>query len=289
MLIGFLGDVHGRVFDAIAALATWQERTDKRFDLLVQVGDLGAFPDPTRTDAATSRYLEADPAEADFSRLLRADGGLARGLRRATKQFAGPIHFLRGNQEDFVWLAQLPVDPATRTAPVDPFDLFRYVPDETVLEFDRVTLAFLGGVEEHSDARAIDRTSYQSLMDLGPGTVDVLVTHQGPYGSSMGFRGDVHGSHLMTRLVEHLRPAFHVAGHAHQLSGPTTIAHTTYLGLDGLVPSARWHPEEKGLKSGCLGVLDTETASLQPVTDSWLGEFETPIDFDAWSEGLSTF
>lgn len=44
MLIGFVGDVHGRVFHAIAALATWQVRTGKRFDLLIQVGDLGAYP-----------------------------------------------------------------------------------------------------------------------------------------------------------------------------------------------------------------------------------------------------
>ena len=66
MIVGFIGDVHVHVFHAIALAATWQEVTSRRFDLLIQVGDLGAFPDPERMDAATLRYLAADPPNADF-------------------------------------------------------------------------------------------------------------------------------------------------------------------------------------------------------------------------------
>ena len=45
MLIGFVGDLHGRVLHAFALIVTWQKRNGRRFDLLVQVGDMGAFPD----------------------------------------------------------------------------------------------------------------------------------------------------------------------------------------------------------------------------------------------------
>lgn len=282
MLIGFIGDVHGRVFHAIAAAATWQVQIGKRFDLLIQVGDLGAFPDVDKLDPATTRYLAADPAEADFSRFLRAEGERAEALRHLREQFASAIYFIRGNHEDFAWLRQLPVDATSRTVPIDPFDLFRYVSDSTVLKFGGLQIGFLGGVEERTDEAAIDLAAYQALMDLGPGTIDVLVTHEGPYGTSVGYRGAIHGSPLISRLVEHLQPTLHLAGHAHVLSGPHTFGRTTYLGLDCLVASPIWQPEARGLKAGCLAVLDTNTAGLWPVTDAWLANFETPFDFDAW-------
>ena len=40
MTTGFVGDVHVLVLHTIAALATWQAVTGRRFDLVVQVGDM---------------------------------------------------------------------------------------------------------------------------------------------------------------------------------------------------------------------------------------------------------
>jgi hypothetical protein len=283
VLIGFLGDLHGHIFDALAAVVTWQRRHQQRFDFVIQVGDMGAFPDLRRVDDATAAHLAVDPSEADFARLLHAAGDLAVATRRVREELAAPIHFLRGNHEDFDWLSSLPIDPQTSTAPVDAFDLLRYVPDGAVLRAAGERVAFLGGVEERDDAASIDRHAYARLMDLKGAAVELLVTHQGPYGSSTGFRGDVHGSHLVTALVERLRPAFHVAGHAHQAIGPLQNGATTYLGLDGITPSRRWEPDVRGLRSGSLAVLDTTSGALAPVADAWLGEFVTPFDFETWA------
>lgn len=287
MLIGFLGDVHGRVFHALAILVTWQMQTGRRFDLVIQVGDMGSFPDPARADAATMLHQSLDPAEADFARLLSPDGRLAARLRRVREHLAGPIHFLRGNHEDFAWLNTLPVDTQTQTAPVDPFDLFRYVPDGTILRAGALRLAFLGGVEEQAGEAAIDAAAYAAVLDLGYGEIDVLVAHEGQYGTSIGFRGDVHGSMLMTRLIERTQPDYFVFGHAHQPIGPGQHGRTTYLGLDGLVASRRWQPEVRGFQPGCLAVLDTQDRSLIPVTDPWLAAFDTrQFGIDAWAEGI---
>jgi Icc-related predicted phosphoesterase len=286
MLIGFIGDIHGRVFHAIAAAATWQARTGKRFDQLIQVGDLGAFPNVERMDRATHRYLTADPSEADFSRLMQPENERAKALVCLREQFASPIYFIRGNHEDFAWLHQLPVDEESRTVGVDPFDLFHYVPDGTLLQVGGLRIAFLGGVEERTDEAAIDQDAYRSLMSLGPGKIDVLVTHQGPYGSSIGHRGDVFGSRLISELLEYTQPAFHIAGHAHCVSGPSVYGRTVYYGLDCIVASSLWHPEARGLQAGCLAVLETETNTLWPVTDKWLSEFATPFDFDVWFDSF---
>lgn len=288
MFIGFIGDTHGRVFHALAAVTTWQIQTGKQFDLLIQIGDLGAFPDIARLDPATNRYLAADPAEADFSRLLQAEGKYKEALAYLRDQIATPVYFIRGNHEDFAWLAQISAEKETEVVCVDPFDLFYYVPDGTVLSFDGLRVGFLGGVEERTDEAAIDREAYQLLWSLGAGMIDVLVTHEGPYGSSVGYHGDIHGSKLISELLEQLKPRFQVAGHAHKLSAPRAFSSTTYLGLDALVASPIWYPEARGLQPGCLAVLDIEQDNLVPVTATWLSEFETPFDFGLWFQRFTS-
>jgi Icc-related predicted phosphoesterase len=283
MLVGFIGDLHGRVFHAIAALATWQQRIGRRFDLVVQVGDLGAITRVDGLDPTSDPHLAVDPAEADLARLLAADGELAYRLSQVAQQLSGPIRFIRGNHDDFGWLASLQMDPRTRTAPTDPFGIFQFVADGTVMEVEGLRVAFLGGVEEEEGEPHIDLLAYRSLIELGPGFIDLLVTHEGPHGSSIGFHGDTHGSPLISRLLDALRPAFHVAGHAHQLSGPLAFGSTTYLGLDGILASPHWYPDARGLLPGSLATIDTTVGQLIPVLDPWLCSFPKSFDFASWA------
>ena len=277
MLVGFLGDLHNRVFLGLAVLLEWQRRAARRFDLVVQVGDLGV-PEPDPNDP----YVSADDAERDFGRFLAATGRRAASIRRARELLPAPIPFVRGNHEDPAWLTALPADGRA-----DPFDLFRYVRDGTVAETGGLRIGYLGGVEEQSDHAAIDPVAYDRLLALGPSHVDLLVTHEGPYGTSVGFRGDVHGSPLISRLVESLQPRWHVAGHAHVVHGPRAFGPTTYLGIDCVIASPRWFPDLKGLQPGCLAVLDTESGELAAVTEPWLAQMDRKLDFDAFVEALS--
>jgi hypothetical protein len=285
VLIGFLGDVHGQVFHALAAVATCQVELGQRFDLVVQVGDLGAYPDPARLDEAGRRYLEADPSQADFSRLLRATGRRAESLRRLRARLAAPIHFVRGNHEDFAWLASRPRDPLSGTAEVDPFDLFRYVPDGAVLPAQAWRIGFLGGAEEGGDTEAgIDPIAVAALAARGAGAFEVLVTHDAPYGAGVGFHGQIQGARAVTRLIESVQPAFHVAGHL-ALIGPRRFGATTSLVLDGISSSPLWNPSPY-LQTGCLAVLDADRGRLRVVTDDWLAGFPQRFDFDAFVAAL---
>ncbi len=280
-MIAFVGDVHGRIFHAFAALLELQARLGHGFDAIIQVGDLG-YPDLERADEPTRRYLAVDPAEGELAPLMERASDQDEALKSIRTKLGTPMLFVRGNHEDFDWLRGLPVDDISRTAPIDPFDLLRYVPDGAVLDLAGARIAFLGGVEEFEGPPGIDDAAYQSLLDRGPGTLNVLVTHEGPYGCSQGYRGDIGGSRRISQLVEALQPSFHVFGHAHQPIGPAKAGRTTYLGLDGLVASRLWHPEEGGLKSGCFGLLDIAEGELRPITDAWLKAFPTPFDTDGW-------
>jgi predicted phosphodiesterase len=46
MKLGFVGDIHGKVFLALAVLTAWQIRNQCKLDLIFQVGDIGAYPNP---------------------------------------------------------------------------------------------------------------------------------------------------------------------------------------------------------------------------------------------------
>ncbi len=284
MLIGFLGDLHGRVLHALALIVTWQKQSGRRFDMLIQVGDMGAFRDMSSLEQTANCHFALDPSQRDFVRLMQTDADLAEALSTLGGTIGTPVHFIRGNHEDFALLENLPRDSGSGTAAVDRFGLLRYVPDGMVMTFGKLRFAFLGGVEERSDAAGINRGAYEALLALGPGSIDVLVTHQGPYGSSIGFKGDIHGSRMITNLIEDIRPTFNVAGHAHVLSGTNRFGETTYLGLDCVIPSPLYHPDARGFQPGSLGILDTDHGLLEPVTDDWLGEFETPFDFRDWYE-----
>jgi Calcineurin-like phosphoesterase len=148
MKIAFLGDLHGRVFHALALIVAWQATMAEPLDLVIQVGDMGAFPNTEAMlkDEATRRYAAEDPGELGFCRLLQAEGTLAESLRSIRQRLRGPIYFLRGNHEDVSWLQGLSQQGQKQTVGVDPFDLFHYVTDGVILEHDRVKIAFFGGV-----------------------------------------------------------------------------------------------------------------------------------------------
>lgn len=275
MLIGFVGDVHGRVFHMLAALATWQRRSGKQLDLIVQVGDMGAFPTSDRMDSATRSYMSLDPSEGDFARLLSPDVTTATQLTALRKEFLSPVHFIHGNHDDVAWLKSIPSGDH-----IDASGFLRYVPDGTFLDVSGVRVGFLGGEDSPGTDGDIAREPFQRLVDLGPNRVDVLVTHDAPYGLAVGRDGRLQGSKRISMLLARLQPRFHVAGHYHHLNGPRQEGVSTTVALSSLVASARWKPGAVGLQPGCLAVLDTEAGQLTPIMDPWLSTFPTPFDFN---------
>src|SRR6059058_4166240 len=92
------GDLHGRVLPAFALAVAWQREHGERLAGLLQVGDLGWFPDITRLDKATKRHAERDPLELGAQQV-------AVPSRLADTIFAEPeipaaLWFTAGNHED---------------------------------------------------------------------------------------------------------------------------------------------------------------------------------------------
>lgn len=278
MKIGFVGDIHGRVLHTLAVLTRWQLHAQQKLDLIIQVGDLGAYPSPSE-QLRNEKYVRQDPAELDFSRLVQAVGILAEDIRYIRDNHLNPIHFIRGNHEDFEWLGTINKQAEQGIASVDPFDMYRYVADGFILDAGPCRIAFLGGIEStESQPKSIDPVEYDKLRKCAPGEIDILITHDAPFGIGVNFLGNTQGSALITDLIETIQPRYLIAGHYHHMNGPRKYGNTTYLGLNVLV-DLRDDGVRRRVQPGSIAVLETETDTLEYVTDDWLATMDKDFDF----------
>src|SRR5579859_1149322 len=93
------GDLHGRVLPAFQLAIAWGRQHSVRVAGILQVGDLGYFPDTSRLDKATARYAARDPMELGVQLVTQPS-------READAVFAEPdvpesLWFTAGNHEDF--------------------------------------------------------------------------------------------------------------------------------------------------------------------------------------------
>ena len=68
------GDLHGRVLPAFKLAQAWSREHGVALAGLLQVGDLGYFPEPSRFDKATQRHAE----KVGFRNFLQAASHLPR-------------------------------------------------------------------------------------------------------------------------------------------------------------------------------------------------------------------
>jgi len=196
------------------------------------------------------------------------------------------IYFIRGNHEDFHWLQSQKLTVQSDFVPVDPFDLLYYAADGAILNHGGLSIAFLGGIETPTyEQKSIDPRSYEKLMSLRPRSVDILVTHDAPYGIAKDFRGGTQGSPLVEDLIRRIEPKYLISGHYHHMNGPISFGITTYLGLNILVPPLR-RDESRRVQPGSLAILDTETNHLKFVTEDWLSRFAKDFDFIRYMDEL---
>jgi Icc-related predicted phosphoesterase len=264
MRIGFVGDIHGCVHQCLGALL--DVHRDARLDMIIQVGDVGAWPNMETMfakDPAAKWFVKDNPRQLEWFDLLNHASANADAYREVRDELGQPILMIRGNHDDPAWL---------QPGPVDPFDVFHFVPDGAVMIIEDVRIGFLGGIEVNPDwpievrqsagMHSIDAGALERLENT---SIDVLVTHDGPYGVAQDWRGAAQGSRALTELVERAGPRWHVAGHYHHAIGPQRQGRAQYVGLSCLVHplTSKWDSGASDplgrVQPSSIGVLDTDT------------------------------
>ena len=270
MLLAFIGDVHGKIFHLLALLSELQHSTGSRIDYFIQLGDLGVFPDESYFTEDIMSHLQNDKTELQFSKLVHSDDTVLSQVNEIKEYLGGPVYTIRGNHEDFAFLSKK-WQRGTDTIDLDPVGIFRMVRDGLIIEASGISIGFLGGIESQSVEEQIDAEAVKKLKRY-PKRLDVLVTHQNPYGAGRRFHGQTGGSHLMTDIVKELNPRYLFYGHTHRAAGPYRVFDTFALGVDGLMPLLRDTPEHD-IIPGCIALLDTDEGIPYFAHHEWFLEY----------------
>jgi hypothetical protein len=80
--IAVLGDLHGHIDLALSILKRWEKEHGKSLDSIIQVGDLGYFPDLERIDSATKRFAPGSSSHRQPSETAGSGSTGFRGYKR---------------------------------------------------------------------------------------------------------------------------------------------------------------------------------------------------------------
>jgi len=246
------GDLHGRVLPAFKLAAAWARQHKVRVDGILQVGDLGYFPDTSRLDKATARYAASDPLELGLQLVTQPSP-------EADAVFSEPdlpdaLWFTAGNHEDSDALESWEHGAGARATSfaVDAYLRVHCIRDGAVATLHgEVRVGALWGVARQTRKNLPPRgwIRPKSAQALTYSDFDVLLTHDRPMEAAQSGSG----SEEIAQIIRGAQPQFAFFGHyrgvGNQVEGD--FGGTQVFHLAGMELRRRnLYPEE-----GCVGVL----------------------------------
>lgn len=196
MRVAFVGDTHGHL-DFMYQLVAERETNDQAaIDHVVQLGDFGIWPHPSRCGKVELRHMAKEGLPP---------GGNYPEYALGHKVPPYPTLFIRGNHEDQEYLRQFEraqqflYDTRYPTEPILLPGEFRYLPDGCVTELGGYRIAGWGGNFSYrtwKQERAYESLTGKQMRHMtqdiyarltGGEPFDILLTHDAP--SGIGLRG----------------------------------------------------------------------------------------------------
>jgi hypothetical protein len=267
------GDLHGRVLPAFRLAQAWQREHGLTLAGLLQVGDLGFFPDVHRLDRATLRHAEDDPLELGVQ-LVSSPGDEADAIFYGEEPAPAALWFTAGNHEDHEILHTLATAAGRRanSFPVDHYLRVRCIRDGQVETLPgSLRVGALWGIDAIARPRTphLARIQARSATVLSCSSFDVLLSHDSPsdavYPSS--------GSAEIRDILHIVRPAFaffgHYSGQGKRIAGDFGTTQVFHLG--GFEMRAHGGRAE----AGSVGVLTWygERGDFAYLDSAWLRTF----------------
>jgi len=274
MNLAIIGDVHGHLALMYAVLGRWQKETGRRIDLILQCGDMGSFLPTSQLDRATKRWSEQDPEELGF-------GEFAGDSVPPTLLDPRPlVVFIPGNHEDFVMLdeREKAARPDQSTYSVSNDGRIHALRSGRVwtfaMEGEAIRVAGISGIarEPHRKGRHpryyLSEADALRLAQAGPGSVDILISHDGPSGLfGSDYRG-MAGSDALRLVIEETSPKLAFFAH-YDREGEWSIGTTRVVGMGkcGYVPSGSWP-----IASGGFAIVSWKrgSVSVERLASDWV-------------------
>jgi len=300
MKIALFSDVHGRIRIMLHVLQCWQIQHRTMLDAAILAGDVGCFPDTSRFDKATRRWIERDPDEAGFPVYFMSPKAEIEEMFRGTEEHGEfsavrcPIFIVAGNHEDFDYLSECrssgPADGMPQhTFPVDCYRRIHCIENGHVIQFNgqdgtSLRIAGLWGVENTPDhtPQKISREAADQLIAGGPRSHDLLVTHDAPRHSYTGHSA----SPAISQVLQACLPPLHLFGHAHPVDGQHEFHADPIPTRSWILEDLCFGKECNGNLENALGLLTWETKrqDIEVVADDWLKQMRHRTWKHVWPE-----
>jgi hypothetical protein len=264
------GDLHGRILPAFRLAAVWGREHDCQITGILQVGDLGYFPDLSRLDKATRRHAADDPLE--LGTLLVTEPSREADEVFGEDEAPSALWFTVGNHEDHEVLGSLAHGDAFA---VDCYQRVWCLRDGHVAQLPGdLRVGALWGIDGWAPVRrrqtpAPSLIRPRSAIRLACTTHDVLLTHDSPRDAIIPNGG----SQDILDIIQSAQPRFaffgHHRGQGHRVEGE--FGQTQVYHLAGMeLRRAGGQAEE-----GSIGVLrwTGRDGAFEYVDASWLRTF----------------
>lgn len=241
-------------------------------DGLLQVGDLGYFPDTTRLDSASRRHAARDSLELGVSEFNAANLTACCFFQHFDPLVR--LYFTAGNHEDHELLQRhrRSRDPAW---PVDDFHRLWCIDDGRALPMHSgLRVASLWGIDgDAPKARRIRtprvRIDPTAAERLGQESFDVLLTHESPRDAIWIDSGSLE----ISAIIELVQPQLAFFGHYHTPGrlAECDFGRTRVYWMSGMELQGRGDAAEPR----CAGLLSRTGKNLEfsYLPDDWLAQF----------------
>ncbi|MGP8199419.1 MAG: metallophosphoesterase family protein [Limisphaerales bacterium] len=300
MKIALFSDVHGHLRILLRLIRNWQIAHSSHVDAALIAGDLGCFPDTSKFDRATKRWIDRDPEEAGFAKYFTTPlPEVERLFEPEFGEFSAvrcPILFVPGNHEDYDYIAsasrQEPAQNAPQsTFPVDCYKRFHCIHDGAVvtLHGENNTSLRIAGIWGIENARTnspyqIKASTVQRLRERKRHTFDLLLTHDAP--AEAYPQG---GSALIAEVIRECCPDIHLFGHVHPIQGQYEFFVAGSKTKSLVLENVSFGRDASGSLSGAMGILDWDgyRAKTVIVKEPWLQQMHHKNWDRVWPECVS--
>ncbi|WP_227429444.1 metallophosphoesterase family protein [Psychrobacter sp. I-STPA6b] len=284
--VAIFADIHGKFLLPFKLVDHYQKTTGKSIDLILQCGDMGAFPDKSRMDKATLRHAKNDRDELGFiDEFVLVQPEIAQCLNDLNVDML----CVRGNHEDHEFLDKLEDEATFLEQPAYPIDAYNRVwvcrtgmpitiQSKLIQSKANTPKESKNFVALTNKGKANKNTEHTSLTMVGVGRIgdrkgrthpqfiqdyerqalkklvkhhqefDVLITHDKSSDSQRGY-----GSAEIEELLDQVAFAYHFYGHTGEPFSQT-------LADNGITQSVKVKELEFNhhgkLETGCMLILE---------------------------------
>jgi hypothetical protein len=283
MKAALFADVHGKLLLPFKLAALYQQETGHQLDVILQCGDLGAYPHLETLDKATLRHAARDRDELGFHDDFATDKP---AIRHFLEELGLRMFCVRGNHEDHDYLDRLEAQHPTE--PLFPIDVYGRVwmcktgwPQHFRTATDELSFVGIGRIGDRKgrrDKRFIQVYEQQAIRQLykTKQLFDVLLTHDKDDASQRGY-----GMADIQKLLDNVIFAYHFHGHTGEPFQLTANSN----GITTTVKIKELEFEPSGvLPAGCMVILEKtgEALTLEVVPTSLTNKLTKHTWHSAW-------